>query len=72
MQKKVRKDRKQKTNKTALKRFKVSSTGKLQRKVQGTSHLRRKESSRNANHKRKLTTVAKGFAKKIIKVLGKH
>ncbi|MCG2688940.1 50S ribosomal protein L35 [Candidatus Parcubacteria bacterium] len=61
-----------KTNKTALKRFKISSKGKLQRRVQGVSHLRRKETSGNSNRKRRLTTVSKGFAKKIIKVLGKH
>jgi len=37
---------KHKTHKSASKRFKVTGSGKLRRRKQGSSHLRRKKSKR--------------------------
>jgi ribosomal protein L35 len=60
---------KHKTNKTALKRFKVTKTGKLLRPAGGTSHLRRKEDSSQSNKKRALVEVTGKMFKKIRRVV---
>ncbi len=56
---------KQKSRKVAVKRFKVTKTGKLKRKHSATTHLARKHDSDNRNRKKKPQTVGKGFRKKI-------
>jgi len=59
-----------KTRKTAAKRFKVTSTGKLMRRSTGLNHLMRKKSM---NRRRRLINgceLFKGDAKRINRMLG--
>jgi len=60
---------KQKTNKTASKRFKITKTGKLLRRRQGISHLRRKESSSVKQRKNSLAELKGARKKKVIKLI---
>jgi|GEM_PF-2762955 len=54
-----------KINKTAKKRFKVSSNGLLLRKSGSASHLRRKEDGSRRNRKKSQVSVAQGSKFKI-------
>lgn len=62
---------KQKTNKTILKRLKVTSKGKLIRRHQlGAGHLKRHKSKGALNREKKSTVMFKGETRKYRKVLG--
>ena len=62
---------KQKTNKSVLKRIKITSTGKLLRKHQfGSGHLKRNKSKGALNRQRKTSVYFKGEAKSLRKVIG--
>lgn len=61
---------KHKTRKTAAKRFKITSTGKVLRRVQGMRHLRRKKSKKQQRRAAIPVVVPTKFAKKIKQMLG--
>jgi large subunit ribosomal protein L35 len=62
---------KQKTNKSILKRIKVTSTGKILRKHQfGSGHLKRNKGKSALNRQKKTSIFFKGEAKTLRKVLG--
>ena len=61
---------KQKTRKTAAKRFKVTSKGKLLRGHAYSSHLKRKKSRSRIRRQKEPTIVFKGVARKIKSLIG--
>lgn len=62
---------KMKTNKTILKRLKITSKGKLLRRHQlGVGHLKRKKSKGALRRHKKTFEFFKGQAKKLRKVIG--
>jgi len=62
---------KQKTNKSILKRLKITSKGKLLRRHQlGSGHLKRKKSKGALERQKKTSVYFKADAKKLRKVLG--
>jgi len=56
---------KNKTRKIVYKRFKVTSTGKVMRRMPNMRHLRRKKSKKMIRNYRKYVEVTGIFAKKI-------
>jgi len=60
-----------KTRKSLSKRFKITKTGKVMRRVCGQDHFRAKKSGNKIRAKRKLVQVAKPMAKKIKKLINK-
>ncbi len=60
---------KQKTHKSAAKRFKVTKSGKVLVRQQGFRHLLSKKSKKWLRRKKKLKKVTGTFAKKIKKLL---
>lgn len=63
------KKQKLKTKKSAAKRFKITKTGKIMRKVSRQSHLNAKQSAKQRRGKRKLVQVSKSEAKKLRKLM---
>ena len=61
-----------KTHKATAKRFKVTGSGKLRRRKQGGSHLRRKKSKRSKRQMRQDVEVAPADVKRIERLLGKR
>lgn len=61
---------KQKTRKGVRKRFKITATGKVLRRIQNSRHLRRKKSKKAIRSYRKYVEVTGKQAKKIKKMLG--
>lgn len=61
---------KQKTRKTAVKRFKITATGKVMRRSQNMRHLRRKKSKGAIRRAAVPQQVTGKFAKKIKQMLG--
>jgi large subunit ribosomal protein L35 len=61
---------KQKTRKGVSKRFKITSSGKVLRRVQNSRHLRRKKSKKAIRSYRNYVEVQGKYAKKIKKMLG--
>lgn len=62
---------KQKTNKSVLKRVKITSTGKMLRKHQfGSGHLKRHKSKGALNKQKKTATFFGGEAKRLRKIIG--
>lgn len=61
---------KQKTRKGVQKRFKITATGKVLRRIQNSRHLRRKKSKKTIRSYRKYVEVVGEQAKKIKKMLG--
>ena len=62
---------KMKTNKTILKRVKITSKGKLLRRHQlGAGHLKRKKSKGALNRQKKTSVFFKGEAKNLRKLIG--
>lgn len=61
---------KQKTRKGAAKRFKVTATGKVMRRIQNMRHIRRHKSKKARRNYRKLHQVTGAMAKKIKRMLG--
>ena len=61
---------KQKTRHGAVKRFKVTSTGRIFRRTQNMRHLRANKSKKAKRNYRRLTEVTGKTAKKVRKMLG--
>lgn len=61
---------KMKTHKATAKRFKITGSGKIRRRKQGGSHLRRKKAKRVKRQYRKDLPVSKTDAKRIKRLLG--
>jgi large subunit ribosomal protein L35 len=61
---------KQKTNRSAAKRFKKTGTGRIKRGKAYTSHILTKKSSKRKRKLRKPTLVAKSDEKRIKRLLG--
>ena len=62
---------KMKTNGSAKKRFKVSSSGKIKRKKAYTSHILTKKSQKRKRNLRKSTTVCKADRSRVLTMLAK-
>ncbi|MDD5098510.1 MAG: 50S ribosomal protein L35 [Candidatus Pacebacteria bacterium] len=62
---------KPKTRKSLTKRFKVTKSGKVLRRVVGQDHYLSKKSSKKKSSMRKLVEMSAPEAKKIKKLLGK-
>jgi large subunit ribosomal protein L35 len=60
---------KQKTRKIVMKRFKITSTGKVLRRTANMRHLRRKKSKKAIRRYRKYVEVCGAFARKIKQML---
>jgi len=58
-----------KTRKSLKKRFKITRTGKVLRRVIGQDHFRAKKSGKKIRQSRKWVEVSKPLAKKIKKLL---
>lgn len=61
---------KQKTNRSAAKRFKKTGTGKIKRHKAYTSHILTKKSPKKKRKLRKPTLVSKADEKRIKRLLG--
>ena len=60
-----------KTRKTILKRFKITSTGKMLRKHQfGSGHLKRKKSKSALERQKKTSEFFKGEGRKLKRIIG--
>lgn len=62
---------KQKTRKSAAKRFKVSGTGKITHRAQGARHLKSGKTSKRLRHLKQPREVLGIFKKKVKRMLGK-
>lgn len=62
---------KQKTRKSALKRFKVSPKGKVLNRGQGFRHLRGKKNKKWLRRKKKMKKVTGAYKRKVLKMLGR-
>lgn len=60
----------QKTRKSAVKRFKITKGGKVLRRRAFTSHLNEKRSSKKRRAQKRPVAVAEVYAKKVKKALG--
>jgi large subunit ribosomal protein L35 len=60
-----------KTRKSILKRFKITKTGKVLRRVCGQDHYRAKKSRKEKRKRRKWVPLSKGEAKIIKKYLSR-
>jgi len=58
-----------KTRKSFKKRFKITRTGKVLRRITGQNHFRAKKTSKKRRQARKWVEVPKPLAKKIKKLL---
>jgi len=63
--------KKQKTKKSAVKRFKITKTGKLLYRQQGFRHLISKKSKKWLRRKKKLKELLGEYKNKVLKMLGK-
>ncbi|PJA41201.1 50S ribosomal protein L35 [candidate division WWE3 bacterium CG_4_9_14_3_um_filter_34_6] len=61
---------KMKTRKSAVKRFKLTKSGKLFRNRTHTTHLGRKDDSSSKNRKKRSVEVVGKFKKKIKRMIG--
>jgi large subunit ribosomal protein L35 len=61
---------KQKTNRSAAKRFKKTGSGKYRRQKAYASHILTKKSPKRKRNLRKPTLVAKGDLKRVKRLLG--
>ena len=62
--------RKAKTNKSLVKRFKLTGTGKLMRKKQNRSHIMTKKNSKRTRRLAAPVEVSKSFVKKFKRMMG--
>lgn len=62
---------KQKTKKIIVKRFKITKSGKVQRRRSHNRHLRTKKSAKRKARLNKVVTTKNTHAKKIRKIMGK-
>jgi len=61
---------KQKSRKSAVKRFKVTGTGKILHRGQGFRHLRSKKGKRKLRRLKQMKSVQGTFKRKLRKMLG--
>jgi large subunit ribosomal protein L35 len=61
---------KQKTRKGAKRRFKITGSGKVMRRVQNQRHLRRKKSKKARRNYRRMVEVKGKWARKVKRMLG--
>jgi large subunit ribosomal protein L35 len=61
---------KMKTNKAVAKRFKVTATGKVMKRMPGRSHLLSNKSAKRIRNGRKATELGKSFARTVRTLLG--
>jgi ribosomal protein L35 len=61
---------KQKIRKSAIKRFRITKTGKLLRRCHGARHLKSQKTKRQLRSLRQIQEVKGTFKKKIKKMLG--
>jgi large subunit ribosomal protein L35 len=61
---------KQKTNRSAAKRFRKTGTGRFKRNKAFRSHILTKKSAKRKRHLRKPTLVAKADEKRVKRLLG--
>lgn len=61
---------KQKTNRSAAKRFKKTGTGRIKRRKAYTSHILTKKSPKRKRNLRKPTLVSKADEKRVKRLLG--
>ncbi len=61
---------KQKTNRSAAKRFKKTGTGKIKRRKAYTSHILTKKSPKRKRNLRKPTLVSRADEKRVKRLLG--
>jgi len=62
---------KQKTRKSAAKRFKISGKGKLLHRAKGFRHLKSKKNKKWLRRLKKTVSVKGSYKRKILKMLGK-
>lgn len=62
--------KKQKTKKSAIKRFKVTKKGKVLYRQQGFRHLISKKNKKWLRRKKKLKELTKMFSQKVKKIMG--
>jgi large subunit ribosomal protein L35 len=62
---------KQKTRKSALKRFKISPNGKVLNRGQGFRHLRGKKNKKWLRKMKKMREVTGSYKRKVLKKLGR-
>lgn len=65
------KTNKQKTKKSAVKRFKITATGKILHRHQGFRHLKSKKNKKWLRRMKKMNEIKGTYKKKIKKMLGK-
>ena len=63
---------KMKTHKVTAKRFKVTGKGKLRRRKQGSSHLKRRKSKRSRREMRGVVKTDSANVQRIERLLGKR
>lgn len=63
------KKQKVKTKKAATKRFKVTASGKILRRLANQSHFNAKDTGKKRRNKRKLVEVSKPDAKRLKKLM---
>jgi len=61
---------KHKTKKAAVKRFKITKTGKVLHRQKGIRHLRSKKSKKKIRRMKQMKEVFGRYKKKILKMLG--
>ncbi|MBI5127142.1 50S ribosomal protein L35 [Candidatus Roizmanbacteria bacterium] len=62
---------KQKTRKSAVKRFRVSAKGKVLHRSKGFRHLKSKKNKKWLRRMKKMNTVSGSYKRKLLKMLGK-
>jgi large subunit ribosomal protein L35 len=63
---------KMKTHKATAKRFRVTGKGKLRRRKQGSSHLKRKKSKRSKRKMRQDVEIDSSNLKRLERLLGRR
>jgi large subunit ribosomal protein L35 len=63
---------KMKTHKATAKRFKVTGKGKLRRRKQGSSHLKRRKSKRSKREMRRVVKTDPVNVQRVERLLGKR
>ena len=69
MAKKHQKTKKQKTHKGAAKRFRLTKTGKVKKRIAGRSHILSKKSRKRKRHMRKNSYLSGAQAKLVRRLL---
>jgi large subunit ribosomal protein L35 len=64
-------NKKQKTRKSAAKRFKVTGSGKVQCRAQGFRHLKSKKNKKWLRRKKKMIKITGVYKAKVLRMLGR-